>query len=122
MTSDYTILVVDDHPPTLYAASRMLKSAVFRTIEATNGEDAKRLASSASAALIDVNLPDGNGVELCQYIKEKVGAPVVLMSAVFVDELHRGAGISAGADDYLMSPLDPKRVESVFRRLLIRED
>jgi CheY-like chemotaxis protein len=121
MRSTHTILVVDDQPAALYAASKLLKKAGFQTLEASTGEDALRLAKSASAVLIDVNLPDINGVEVCQLIKaakESAGKPVVLMSAVYVDDLHRGAAMSAGADAFVTPPLDEEPLAATFDRLL----
>ena len=121
MRARQTILVVDDQPAALYAASRVLKKAGYQTIEATNGEDAIRLAKSAHAMLVDVNLPDVNGVEVCHLVKSgKVGPviPVVLMSAVYVDELHQGAAMSSGADGYLLMPLEEQPLLATFDKLL----
>ena len=119
MRSSHTILVVDDHKATLYAASRMLRRAGFNVLEATNGEDAIQLSDKASALLLDVNLPDVNGVAVCQAVKTKSDKPVVLMSAVYVDELHREAALQAGADGYLVQPIDGDNVAAEFDRLLV---
>ena len=118
MRSDRTILVVDDHAPSLYAASRVLHLAGFRVLQASNGEDAIALADQADALLLDVNLPDVNGVAVCQAIKARSQKPIVLMSAVYVDALHREAAIHAGADAYLVQPIDGQQVASEFDRLL----
>ncbi|MGE4239795.1 response regulator [Ramlibacter sp.] len=121
MRSEHTILVVDDHPAALYAASRLLQSAGFRTLEAASGTDALRLAGRASAVLIDVNLPDVNGVQVCQTIKnapETKHVPVILMSAVYLDELHRGAGLSAGADGYLTPPFEGEQLAALLDGLV----
>jgi CheY-like chemotaxis protein len=118
MRSRHTILVVDDHPPSLYVASRLLEKAGFKILQATNGEDAMKLADGASALLMDVNLPDVNGVAVCQNIKSKSSKPVVLMSAVYVDHLHRDAAVQAGADEYLVVPLESTQLVGAFDRLL----
>lgn len=118
MRVDHTILVVDDHPPALYAASKLLQKAGFKTLEASNGEDAMELASRVSAVLMDVNLPDINGVEVCYWIKATCSKPIILMSAVFVDSLHREAAARAGADSYLALPLDEHELISELDRLL----
>lgn len=123
MRTAHTILVVDDQPAALYAASRLLQGAGFRTLEALCGEDALRLAKGASAMLIDVNLPDVNGVKVCQQIKaaeDTFDCPVILMSAVYVDDLHRDAALSSGADAYVTSPLDGDQLATTFDRLLAR--
>lgn len=119
LRAGHTILVVDDHPPTLYVATRLLKQAGYQVMEAATGEEALLLSPQASALLLDVNLPDVNGVEVCQSIKtHSRSTPVVLMSAVYTDELHRYAGMSAGADLYLTSFLDGQLLASSFDRLL----
>lgn len=116
--SAHTILVVDDHAPSLYAASRLLRRAGFTVLEANNGEDAIELAKRACAVLLDVNLPDVNGVAVCETIKTNTPKPVVLMSAVYVDELHRHAAMQAGADAYFVQPIDGEQIAVEFDRLL----
>jgi CheY-like chemotaxis protein len=118
MRADHTILVVDDHPPNLYVASRLLKEAGYQVLEATTGEEALHLSTRASGLLMDVNLPDMNGVAVCQAVRRWSTMPVVLMSAAFRDELHRTAGLDAGADLYLIPPLDGIQLASSFDRLL----
>lgn len=115
----HTVFVVDDHAPTRYAAARLLKRAGYGVMEAATGEEALLRSDRASALLLDVNLPDVNGVEVCHRIKKYSRAkPVVLMSAVYTDELYRTAGMSAGADLYLTSLLDGPQLASTFDRLL----
>ncbi len=119
--SAYTVAVVDDTDLARYAAVKMLRSLGYKTVECGTGEEAQMIASSkpVSAVLLDVNLPDVNGVAVCEYIKKGPNPlPVVLMSAVYVDELHKGAAMDAGADAYLVSPLEPQELGAVFDRLL----
>jgi CheY-like chemotaxis protein len=116
--ADHTILVVDDHPPTLYTATRLLKRSGYGVMQATTGAEAMLLSTRASALLLDVNLPDTNGVAVCQAVKRSSIKPVILMSAVYTDELHQGAGMSAGADLYLTSLLDGEQLARSFDKLL----
>ena len=119
--SAYTIAVVDDTDLARYAAVKMLRALGFKTVESATGEEAQLIAGRkpVSAVLLDVNLPDVNGVKVCEYIKKGPNpVPVVLMSAVYVDELHKGVGLDAGADAYLVSPLEPQELGAVFDRLL----
>ncbi|MGV3569719.1 MAG: response regulator transcription factor [Ramlibacter sp.] len=92
--------------------------AGFQILEAGNGEDAMALADQADALLLDVNLPDVNGVAVCQAVKARSRKPVVLMSAVYTDALHRYAAMHAGAGAYLAQPIDSQQVASEFDRLL----
>lgn len=87
-------------------------------MEAATGEQAMLLSSRASALLLDVNLPDINGVAVCQAVKRYSSKPVILMSAVYTDELHQSAGLSAGADLYLTSLLEGEQLAGSFDRLL----
>jgi CheY-like chemotaxis protein len=119
--SAHTICVVDDHEASRYAAAKSLQALGYKTVEAETGEDAIMAADGAvSALLLDVNLPDMNGVKVCQVIKSKLRRqlPVVLMTAVYVDDLHRSAGMSAGADAYLTSPISRQQLGAVFDKLL----
>jgi len=119
--SDHTIAVVDDHDLARYAAVKMLQALGYQTVESDTGEEAQLIACrpSVSAVLLDVNLPDVNGVKVCENLKKGPRPiPVVLMSAVYVDELHKGAALDAGADAYLVSPLEPQELGAVFDRLL----
>src|SRR5439155_24700286 len=95
--ADHTILVVDDHPPTLYAATRLLKRSGYGVMEASTVAEAMPLSERASALLLDVNLPDTNGVAVCQAVKRSSVKPVILMSALYTDELDQTAGLNAGA-------------------------
>lgn len=119
--SAYTIAVVDDTDLARYAAVKMLRALGYKTVESETGEEAQLIAAgqAVSAMLLDVNLPDVNGVAVCEFIKKgPKPIPVVLMSAVYVDELHKGAALDAGADAYLVSPLEPQELGAVFDRLL----
>jgi len=120
--ASFTVLVVDDQPALLYATSRMLQRAGYKTLETGLGEEAITLAPAASAVVLDVNLPDVHGIEVCGVLKsdrKTARIPVVLTSAVYVDELHRGAGLSSGADAYLIAPLNPDELAATLDRLLL---
>jgi DNA-binding response OmpR family regulator len=116
----HTILVVDDHPPMLYATAKALRIAGFQVVEADTGSEAVRLASEVSAVVLDVNLPDVNGIEAMQRIRRNAGVrtPVILTSAVYVDELHRDVGLNAGADAYLVAPLSHVTLLETLDQLL----
>jgi CheY-like chemotaxis protein len=65
------ILIVDDYPGALYMRSRVLSDAGYEVIEATRGEDALRIVTEIRPALVllDVNLPDISGTEVCERLK-----------------------------------------------------
>lgn len=119
--SHHIILVVEDDAAARYAAVRLLQAAGFRTLETASGYEALTMADKASAVLLDVNLPDVHGIEVCSLLRARdttARLPVVLTSAVYVDELHREAGLSCGANAYLVPPLEPTFVTTTLDRLI----
>ena len=89
----------------------MLSAAGFEVIEAGTGREA--LAKSKGGAdliILDVNLPDIDGFEVCRILRsEPVTArtPVIHLSATFVKDVHKVKGLEAGADGYLTHPVEP---------------
>src|SRR5687768_10565081 len=106
------VLVVDDNPATLYATSRVLRNAGFEIIQADNGTEAVRIATTESIDVIvlDINLPDIDGYQVCRAVRAvpaSSGVRVVHLSASYVDDIHRVAGYEAGADGFLTHPVEP---------------
>lgn len=117
----HTVLVVEDDAATRYATVRLLQAAGFRTLETASGYEALAMADRSSAVLLDVNLPDVHGIEVCSLLRARASSarlPVVLTSAVYVDDLHRDAGLSCGANDYLVAPLNSEAVTATLDRLI----
>jgi PAS domain S-box-containing protein len=105
------ILVVDDNPATLYSTSRILRSAGWTVLEAATGNEGLALASQGvDAVMLDVNLPDIDGFEICRILRsqEKTArTPVIHLSATFVKDVDKVQGLEAGADGYLTHPIEP---------------
>jgi two-component sensor histidine kinase len=117
------ILNVDDNEPGRYATTRILTRAGFQVIEAGTGKDALRLARSASPQLVvlDVNLPDMNGIDVCRQLKtdpSTAGIMVLQVSATNIAVLDRVSSLAAGADSFLVEPIEPEELEAVARALL----
>jgi two-component system, sensor histidine kinase and response regulator len=107
-----SILNVDDYAPGLYARSKVLRQAGFDVLEASTGSQTLRLASEHRPAvvLLDVNLPDMHGFEVCRRIKTDpaLAATTILhISASSVQEENLVRGLNTGADGYLVEPVDP---------------
>ena len=107
------ILNVDDNDLCRYAVTRMLEHHDFRVIEAGGGADALRLAASEKPDLIllDVNLPDIDGFEVCRRLKaETVTAriPVLHITASFVNGPDMARGLDSGSESYLTEPVEPE--------------
>ena len=105
------ILIVDDYPGARYLRSRILSDAGYEVLEAGNGAEALTLARSAIPALIllDVNLPDISGVEVCQQLKQDPATahiPVIQITGAWLSDEARRQGLSSGASAYLVEPID----------------
>src|SRR6476620_2390609 len=117
------LLVVDDNPATRYATGRVLRAAGFEISEAATGAEALDAVRSRPPALVvlDINLPDINGFDVCRAIRAIPGAealPVVYLSATYINEAHRVYGLDAGADGYLTHPVEPAVLIATARALL----
>ena len=106
------ILNVDDYDPSRYARSKVLRQAGFEVLEAATGKEALQLVIEHSPALVllDVNLPDMSGFEICRQIRKnpKTSATTVVhISASSIQAHQQVHGLEAGADSYLVEPIDP---------------
>jgi CheY-like chemotaxis protein len=105
------ILIVDDYAGARYFRSRVLSEAGYEVLEATSGEEALRVAAANRPALIllDVNLPDISGTEVCQRLKADpatAAIPVIQITGAWLSEEARQRGMASGADAYLTEPVD----------------
>jgi PAS domain S-box-containing protein len=118
----HTVLVVDDNPATRYSTARVIRAAGFKTVEAETGGEALALArAGVSAVVLDVDLPDMNGFEVCSAIRtrpETVALPVVHLSAIYARNEDRVAGFNAGADAYLIHPAEPAVLVATLQALI----
>ena len=117
------ILNVDDTDASRYSKSRILRRAGYEVIEAaTVAQTFKSLGErQPDLILLDVHLPDGNGIDVCRRIKADPatrGIPVIQISATFVEGHDRAEGLEGGAEIYLTEPLEPKELETVVSVLL----
>jgi PAS domain S-box-containing protein len=108
------ILVVDDNTIGRYTTSRILKYAGFEVMEAASGEEALEMAQqSPDLILLDVNLPDMSGFEVCQRIKshqQTCDIPVIHLTAQEVKSEAVVAGLEGGADGYLIQPIKSREL------------
>src|SRR5258708_15782544 len=117
-----TILYVDDDELNRYAFSGIFREAGFVVREAATGREALRLASEKpDLVVLDVNLPDINGFEVCRRLKADpatASTPVLHVSAVYVNSGDRSQGLESGADGYLVKPVEAPEVLAPVRALL----
>jgi signal transduction histidine kinase len=115
------ILAVDDNPAALYATSRVLRSAGYEVIEAATGGAALRAAAGVDLIVLDVNLPDIDGFEVCRRLRgdpQTAQIPVLHLSATFTNSADFAQGFEAGADGYLTRPVEPPVLLATVRTLL----
>ena len=116
------ILVVDDEQQILRALRVILREAGFEALPASTGEEALDLAAiqPPDAGIVDLLLPDMDGVELCRRLREWTRMPLIVLSAVG-DEDAKVRALAAGADDYVTKPFGPRelvaRLQANLRRI-----
>jgi CheY-like chemotaxis protein len=114
------VLNVDDHAPTRFLRTRILTGAGFQVAEAATGKAAADRAEEGGidVVLLDVRLPDTDGITLCAQLKaRRPDLPVALISAVHRTATARQDGLAAGADAYLLEPVEPVRLVRVLTHL-----
>jgi two-component system, OmpR family, KDP operon response regulator KdpE len=115
------VLVCDDEPQILRALRVILREAGFEVIPAAGAREALDSAAvrAPDAAIVDLVLPDGDGVEVCRSLREWTEMPIVVLSVVG-EETEKVRALNAGADDYVTKPFGPSeliaRLNAVLRR------
>ena len=118
---DIVIVNVDDQDAPRYVKSRDLQEAGFTVVEARSGAEALRLVEREKPpiVLLDVELPDITGYEVCAFIKQKWPDVMVLMtSSTFTTSFHRTRGLNSGADAYLVQPAEPLELVAAVNAML----
>jgi len=127
MTTDKTILVVDDEPRMVQFISMNLDLEGFRVVSATNGYEAVEKVNRElpDLVILDIMMPDVDGFETLKKIRELSTIPVIFLS-VKGEEFDRVHGLDLGADDYITKPFSPRelvsRIRAVLRRTLRRTE
>src|SRR5262245_20610180 len=117
-----TILLVDDRESNRYAVSRILRKAGYAVREAATGEEGLRLAADRpDLVILDINLPDVSGLDICRQRRAApatAAVPVLHLSASLVGSEARSEGLESGADGYLVYPLEPRELIATVEALL----
>jgi len=116
-----TILLVEDNHHYMKINSEILSAKGYRVLEADTLTKGRELfiQETPSLIILDIMLPDGNGIELCEELRKGSDVPILFLSAKKEDE-DIIAGLGAGGDDYLPKPYSLnillKRVEAMLNR------
>lgn len=115
------VLVVDDNETGRYFKAHVLREEGYTVDEAATGAEAIRIAESERPAIVvlDIKLPDISGLDVCRQIKASdPGILVLQTSAALLHKGDRAAGLSGGADSYLVEPLEPEELATTVRALV----
>jgi two-component system, OmpR family, KDP operon response regulator KdpE len=115
------VLVCDDEPQILRALRVVLREAGFDVVPAATAQEAldRAAVQPPEAAILDLVLPDGDGIEVCRSLREWSRMPIIVLSAIG-DEEEKVRALEAGADDYVVKPFAPRelvaRLQATLRR------
>ena len=117
-----TVLIVDDFDDTRLLLRTWLQKKGFRVVEADNGKRAISAAKSVRPDLIimDVEMPELDGLEATRRIRELEGfeaVPIVAVSAYGADQ-YRDHALAAGCNEYVSTPFEPDELERLIRELI----
>lgn len=127
MSDGRRVLVCDDEPQILRALRVILRDAGFDVTTAASAAEALETTAvrPPDAAIVDLVLPDRDGVDVTRAIREWSEMPILVLSAVG-DEVEKVRALNAGADDYVTKPFGPgelvARLNAVLRRTAADRD
>jgi two-component system phosphate regulon response regulator OmpR len=115
------ILLVEDDARLAEMLSEYLGGAGFRVAIAARGDNAMELLASSeyAAVVLDLTLPDMDGLDICRQLRAKAETPVLMLTARG-DAMDRIVGLELGADDYLPKPFQPRELLARLRAILRR--
>jgi two-component system KDP operon response regulator KdpE len=117
MNQQPSVLVIDDEPQILRALRTILTAKQFRVSVATRGEEGLTLAAAnpPDIIILDLSLPDMDGVEVCTRLREWTQIPIIILS-VRDGERDKVQALDRGADDYLTKPFG---IEELLARIRV---
>lgn len=115
------ILIVEDEPRIADVLERYLRAAGYVTERASSGSRALELwrAASPDAILLDLMIPDMDGLEVARKVRASSDVPILMVTARS-EEIDRLVGLELGADDYIAKPFSPREVVARLRAVLRR--
>ena len=118
----YKILVIDDDRELLKMLKSFFEIKNYEVITVDNGiEGVEKIQENPDIILLDVNMPQMDGIEVCQMIRDKVTCPILFLTAK-VEEQDRVLGLLSGGDDYILKPFSLKELDARIIAHLKREE
>ena len=121
VTREKTVLIIEDDANTADLVALYLRREGFQALTANDGEQGLDLAARyrPDLVILDLMLPKVDGWEVCRQLRQMADVPVIMLTARD-EEIDRVAGLTLGADDYVVKPFSPRelvaRVIAVLRR------
>jgi DNA-binding response OmpR family regulator len=112
------VLLVEDDPSIAAVVVRGLTDAGFRVLHVESGAAALE-ATGYDFVLLDLGLPDSDGLDVCRELRARSSVPVIIVTARG-DELDRVVGLELGADDYVIKPFGMRELVARIRAVLRR--
>lgn len=118
-----TVLVIDDEPQIRRLVHNALREGGTRIVEAATASEGLDAAAAEQPALIilDLGLPDGDGIKLCRDLRAFTTTPIIVLSARH-QEREKVAALDAGADDYVTKPFSTAELQARVRARLRRKE
>lgn len=115
------VLIIDDDQELTELLGSFLKENGFKTATHHSGKGVTDLVKKLgpSAVILDVMLPEKNGLDVCRELREESGVPILMLTARG-EVTDRVVGLELGADDYLPKPFEPRELLARVRSLLRR--
>jgi len=120
-TTDRRVLIIDDEPGIRRVVRDALKGDVTGVLEASSGKDGLSIAAAERPDLIilDLGLPDVDGIDVCRRLRAWTTAPILVLSARDSED-EKTALLDAGADDYVTKPFGPAELRARIRAQMRR--
>ena len=115
------ILIVDDDENLAWAVRKKFEALGFEVLTAADGRAGAEMVEKEEPSLVilDLNLPDVDGLDICRYLRRRSNVPIVMLTGRAEDN-DAVVGLELGADDYITKPFSPRvliaRIRSVLRR------
>ncbi|MEI6168163.1 MAG: response regulator transcription factor [bacterium] len=124
MKRQYTVLIIEDDESLMLGLEENLNVAGYRVLTASNGAAGLKLAMDRKPDLIllDLNLPDLGGYEICKNLREQRHPAAVIMLTARKEEADKLRGFELGADDYVTKPFSVKELLARVTAILMRSD
>lgn len=107
-----------------------LKRSGYDVVEASNGREAvekyDECAGDFDIALLDIMMPEMDGLEVCKYLRQKSSTIGIIMLTAKSQEMDKVTGLLVGADDYVIKPFSPSelmaRIDAIYRRVSVNKE